>query len=320
MTNRRSFLKKSTGCGAHLLGLSAFGFGAGAQAFAAGKKNKVVASERWGRLEEITPGVWALISTGFQTRDYTTLCNGGIIAGKTGVLAIEGTNSPKGAKWLKAQAEKLAGRAPTDMVVTHYHGDHVNGHSGYHGEDSSLKTWVTPPSRAVAELTFKRAKPPITPFQNVQELSMKKTTEIDLGGRTVSIVPRKGHTMSDVTIEISDPKVVWTGDLFFNRVFPNYGDSTPNLLNDYATEMSKLDDEAIVVPGHGQIADQAAIKVYQTFLKEVQMAATKSHEAGKDPLAAAAEYSLPRSLKEWLVWSPQNIKRAFVAWHRVLDQ
>ena len=318
--NRRRFLEKSTSCSAHLLGLSAFGLGAGAQAFAAGKKNKVVATEKWGRLEEITPGVWALISTGFRTRDYTTLCNGGIIAGKTGVLAIEGTNSAKGAKWLKAQAEKLAGRAPTDMVVTHYHGDHSNGHSGYHGKDSALKTWVTAPSRAVAEWTFKKAKPPIVPFQNVQELSTEKTTEIDLGGRTVSIVPRKGHTMSDVTIEISDPKVVWTGDLFFNRVFPNYGDSTPNLLNDYANEMSKLDDETIVIPGHGQAADQAAIKVYQTFLKEIQMAATKSHEAGKDPLAAAAEYSLPKSLNEWLVWSPQNINRAFQAWHRVLSK
>ena len=316
--DRRRFIKQTTSCSAHLAALSAFGLGAGSKAFATQGKHKIVAEEKWGRLEEITPGVWALISTAFDSKDYTTVCNGGIIAGDKGVLAIEGTMRPKGAKWLKAQAEKLAGRAPTDLVVTHFHGDHVNGHAGYHGDDSSMRTWVTQSTKTAAEKNFAKAKPAISAFQDVQKISADETTKIDLGGRSVSLVPRNGHTQSDVTIEISDPKVVWTGDLFFNRVFPNYGDSTPNLLNTYATEMDALDDDVIIIPGHGQIADQAAVTIYREFLTTVEDAATAAHKAGKTADASAAEFKLPKGLEDWFIWSPENVKKAFNAWYRVL--
>jgi len=40
-----------------------------------------------------------------------------------------------------------------------------------------------------------------------------RPTEVDLGDRSLIIVPRRGHTASDVTIEISDPSVVFCGDL-----------------------------------------------------------------------------------------------------------
>ena len=316
---RRQFIKQSTSSSAHLAALSAFGLGAGGKAFAAKGKHKIVAEEKWGRLEEITPGVWALISTAFTSKDFSTVCNGGIIAGEKGVLAIEGTMRPKGAQWLKAQAEKLAGRAPTDLVVTHFHGDHVNGHTGYHGKESSPRTWITKSTKVAAEKNFAKAKPVITAFNDVQEINAEETTKIDLGGRSVSLVPRNGHTQSDVTIEISDPKVVWTGDLFFNRVFPNYGDATPNLLNTYASEMDELDDEAIIVPGHGQIADQVAVGIYQEFLTVVEVAATAAHKAGKPAKVSAAEFKLPKGLADWLIWSPSNVEKAFKAWYRLLS-
>jgi len=310
--NRRNFIQQSSSCSAYLTGLAAFGLN---DLFAKEVKRKVVATEKWGRLEEIAPGTWAMISTAFDRKDFTTVCNSGIIAGETGVLVIEGTMQKKGAAWIAAQAQKLTGKAPTDLVVSHFHGDHVNGHSGY----PKPKTWVTAPTQKAAEKNFAKAKPPIPAFHDVQTLSPTKPTEIDLGGRSVKIVPRKGHTSSDVTIEISDPQVIWTGDLYFNRVFPNYGDSIPNLLNDFAKELDDLDDSAVIVPGHGTLADQAAIKVYREFLNEIESSVKKAHKAGTPAKEAAKAYKLPKSLDDWLVWSPSNISRAFNAWYRILE-
>lgn len=314
--NRRNFLTNTASCSGYLAALATFGIGSASRIFGDEKKGKIVAEAKWGYLQEIAPGVYALISTGFTSRDYTTVCNSGIVAGKTGTLVIEGTMTPKGAAWLAAQAVKLTGRAPTDLVVSHYHGDHVNGHTGYEVGGKKPKTWVTAATREAAEENFGYADPKIAKFHDVQVVGTDQPTEIDLGGRSVAIVPRKGHTSSDVTIEISDPEVVWTGDLYFNRIFPNYGDATPPLLNDYADHLASRED-AIVVPGHGPIADQAAIAVYDEFLKTIESAARDAQKAGTPAAEAAKAYKLPKELEDWLIWSPKNITRAFDAWYRV---
>ncbi|MDB4673551.1 MBL fold metallo-hydrolase, partial [Verrucomicrobiales bacterium] len=160
--------------------------------------------------------------------------------------------------------------------------------------------------------------PKIPGFKNVQSLGTTATTEIDLGGRTVRVLPKSGHTSSDVIIETSDPKVVWTGDLFFNRIFPNYGDATPPLLDTFATDMLEFESDTIIVPGHGPIAGRPAVELYQNFLAEIRSAATAAHKAGTPAKKAAAAYKLPDSLSDWLVWSPQNIQKAFAAWYRTM--
>ena len=311
---RRSFLQSTASCSAHLAGLAAF---AGhRQIFAKASPGKVVAETKFARLEQVAPGVFAMISTAFDTKDFTTVCNGGIIAGETGVLAIEGTMQPAGASWLAGQAKALTGRHPTDLIVTHFHGDHVNGHPGYIIEGTSPKTWITESTRKAAEENFANADPKIPSFKNVQPLATTGATEIDLGGRTVRILPKSGHTASDATIETSDPKVVWTGDLFFNRVFPNYGDATPPMLDTFATEMLGFGSDTIIIPGHGPVAGQPAVKLYQDFLAEIRSAATTAHKAGTPSERASTDYKLPDSLSDWIVWSPENIKKAFAAWYR----
>jgi len=318
--NRRHFLNQSTGCTAHIYALSCLGGGAFAKrAFAAQDGRKVVAKEKWGRLEGLGEGVWALISTPFDTKDFTTVCNGGIVAGKTGVLAIEAMMQPAGAKWLAEQAVALTGRKPTDVVMTHYHRDHTAGHPGYIFDGKGPKMWLTEPTQKGAEESFAEADSAPPEFLGVERVGTDKPLVIDLGGRAVKVVPRKGHTSSDLTIEVSDPKVVWTGDLFFNRMFPNYGDSQPDLLAGYAAEMTRLDKEVVIVPGHGPLADQSAVQLYQGFLRVVEEAAVKAHESGNPPEKSAEQFKLPESMDEWLIWSPENVKKAFAAWYRVLD-
>ena len=278
--------------------------------------DKVVAKEKWAHIEKISDGIFAIVSTPFESRDYTTVCNGGIIVGDKGVLVVEAYMQQAGAKWVTDQAKALSKKLPTDVVVTHYHGDHSSGHQGFVRDAKSPRMWLTDSTRTNAEKSFKQQKKD-NAFDNVKKVAPDKPTEIDLGNRKVKVVPRAGHTQSDVTIEVSDPRVIFCGDLFFHRMFPNYLDATPSKLNLFAAEMKK-EKGAIFVPGHGPVCGKNEITKYIDFLGYVETNVKDAFKKGQTTEEAAKAFKLPKRLEEWVIWSPQVVKRSYDAWYQEL--
>lgn len=315
--HRRSFISGCLSCSAHVLGLAHFAPSLLRSAFGQQQERKVLVEEKWGRLEEVSEGVLALISTPFSSRNFTTVCNGGLVVGDKGILAIESFMQPKGATWLAEQSKKLMGKWPTDIVSTHFHGDHTSGHKGYFVRGNKPNVWLTEFTRKSAEKSFADRKMDSNDFENVSVIDEKKGAVVDLGNRKVMLVNRSGHTNSDVTIEVVDPKVVWCGDLFFNRMFPNYGDAIPSRLEKYLESIT-AEKDVTYVPGHGPVADLTAMKQYKSLLRFVREAATDAFKAGDEIEASVKSFKLPDSLSEWAIWSPDNAKRAYVAWYREL--
>src|SRR5215203_5111353 len=103
--SRRDFLSQTSSCAAHLA-LAAAALPGPLRARWARAVDDVVAREPFGALQRVAEGVWALVSTPLLG-DRTTVCNGGVIAGRSGVLAIEGFMQPAGAAWLAGKAREL---------------------------------------------------------------------------------------------------------------------------------------------------------------------------------------------------------------------
>ena len=315
MFSRRSFIQSSV-CGAHMLALAQFNPHLTRRIFQQDEDKNIVVKENCGYIQKLSEGVWALVSTPFDNKDFTTVCNSGIIAGKDRVVVVEAFMQPKGAQWMSEQAFKLTGKRPTDIICTHFHGDHTAGHAGFEHEKQNPNIWLTPFTRKSASASLKKQKGN-SEFKNVKLLSANQPTKIDLGGKTVTVHPRSGHTDSDVTIEITDPNIVWCGDLFFNRMYPNYGDAKPRQLNEFADKLVRSTD-TLYVPGHGPVADAAALTAYRDFLKFVEAAATNSFKSGKAAVEGAKSFELPESLKDWLVWSDDVVIRSYNAWYKTL--
>lgn len=314
---RRDFLRQTGSCAAHLA-LAATVLPPGlARRWTALAGGRVVAAEPFGRLEAVGDGVWALISTPLGG-DFTTVANGGIVAGSSGVMVIEGLMQPAGATWLAEQARTLTGRWPTHAVLTHYHSDHVNGLAGFAAGGPAPKLFATAATRDQArDKNLPAAPTRVARLDDVVVLDRTAATEVDLGGRVARIDPMAGHTASDVVVSVAEPAVLFAGDLIWNGMFPNYVDAAPIELAQTVRTL-RAGPTRVVVPGHGPIAAPADVDRYLAVLEAVEAAAREAHRRGQPATEAGAAFALPARLGEWTLFTKQFMPTAFQAWYRQL--
>lgn len=315
--SRRRFMQLA---GASSLGL--FSDALGLQAASRQGESSTVADGPWGHIDKLGEGIWGIVSTPLARDDWTTLCNGGIVAGTDRVLVIESFAGPDGARLVAQQARELSGRWPTDVVVTHYHGDHANGLEGFVTGDSRPQIWMTATTRKlVLEADAQRDDSP-DPMRkemldSAQLIDPENVLQLDLGGLDLKIHPRRGHTASDVTVELEEPSIVFCGDLVWNRMFPNFRDTLPSAL---ATSIRALSRQSATtyVPGHGPLATDADVARFTDLIDSVEAAARMGIDKGVPAAVAAAGFQLPQAVEDWHLFRESYFEVAIGAWYKEL--
>ncbi|MNC92421.1 hypothetical protein D3C83_88470 [compost metagenome] len=74
------------------------------------------------------------------------------------------------------------------------------------------------------------------------------------------------------------------------------------------------------VPGHGSLADRAAVVSYLSLLDDVEAAARRAIESGIPAADAARGYRPPGELGDWVLFGDRYYAVAFGAWERELRQ
>jgi glyoxylase-like metal-dependent hydrolase (beta-lactamase superfamily II) len=314
--NRREFLNASGSCLGYLGFFAATMPSLLAQDFGRRAEGEIVQAESWGRIEKLGEGVWACISTPLAggSDAMRTFCNGGIVAGRTGVVVVEGFASDAGARWIADIAERVTNRRPTHVVLTHYHGDHSAGLGGYQQGGSGVGYLTT----AVTRDLLRPSRQAVAEILGAAELvTASAPTVIDLGGRRVTIISRSGHTPSDLSVAVDDPPTVFAGDLIWNGLFPNYVDALPSVLSREVRALVR-DDRWLIVPGHGSRPDRGALSRYLGLLDFIEDAAKRGFVAGRSAEETARDLVLPPSLGEWKLFGETYYQVALRAWEREL--
>lgn len=270
---------------------------------------RIVAHEPWGTLEQVGNGTWAMLSTPLV--DRTTLCNGGLIAGRDAVLMIEAFGTDAGARWMSDQSLALTGRRPTHVLVTHYHADHTAGIAAATAQGATLH--LTARTRDL--ILERNTNPARELLAGASIIDASRESTLELGARRVTLRPLEGHTGSDIAVSADDGATLFAGDLVWYEMFPNFVDATPSRLS---ASVRALRSPAVhtVIPGHGTRTDAAGLEHFVTLLDAVESAARSALARGATAEQAGQAFRMPAGMEQWTLFNARYYERAIGAWLR----
>lgn len=214
---------------------------------------------------------------------------------RTGAILVDSQFAPLHGK-IKAAITAVTPQPVKYLVNTHFHGDHTGGNEAFANEGTTIVAHVkvrTKLKKGSANFLTGAQNPPapkaawpVTTYTNQLKLS--------LPGRIAELRhPDNAHTDGDTYIYFKTANVIATGDTFTNGRYPNIdtlnGGNIKGMIAATDAFLKLANDKTKIVPGHGPLANKAALADYRTMLMTARDRMTKLIKEGKtedDVLAA----------------------------------
>jgi glyoxylase-like metal-dependent hydrolase (beta-lactamase superfamily II) len=234
-------------------------------------------------ITEIARDVWVI-----PDRRVPLVPNIGVIGGEDAVLVVDTAMGPANGARVLAAAQQQAGGKRLLLTITHFHPEHGFGAQVF--RDAATIVYnraqldeLHDKGAGYVEL-FRTFGPAVAAaLEGVElvdphEVYEGGETELDLGGRTAQLRTwGVAHTRADQVVFLPEERILFTGDLVEERIFPIYPYFPPDDAdvdgNRWIEVLSRLEelDPAVVVPGHGAVGDVAVIaaaREYHELLRE----------------------------------------------------
>ena len=198
--------------------------------------------------------------------------NIGVSIGNDGTLIVDDQFATLTNKIAAAIAE-LTDRPVNIVVNSHFHYDHTDGNENFGragayivAHDNSRKrmesTQVLAGSGRVQEAYDTVGLPKITFFDSMR---------FYFNGNAVDIVKTgNGHTDGDAQIYFREANVIHTGDMFVRYGLPfidqSNGGTMDGMIDALMNIASLIDDDTIIIPGHGQLSSRDDLLDYRAML------------------------------------------------------
>lgn len=208
-----------------------------------------------------------------------------VLNGSDGKLVVDSFVQPA---WpsLKQLLDGL-GKPPVKLLIdTHWHFDHTDNNQQFRQAGAAILAQVNTKKRMsqthdLLGMHFTPSPAAALPTQTFVDLH-----KLQMNGERVEAgrIP-PAHTDTDAYVHFARANALHMGDVFFNGIYPFIDASTGGSINGQiagATLGLKLSDNATkIVPGHGPVADKAALTAYRDMLVTVRDRVQKLKTSGR---------------------------------------
>lgn len=250
-------------------------------------------------MQEIADGVFAYVQPN-GSHGNAGYSNAGLIVGPDYCVVIDtlGTNAMHEA-FLAAIAE-VTTKPVTRVLLTHHHVDHVLGTHRFPAATvvshrACRANLLAGGPHAAARWAAKR--PHFAPDLDgipvvLPDLTFEDRVHLHLGHREIIFFhPGVAHTDGDAAAWLPGERILFAGDLFFNRVCPAAFAGSIDGWIDAVKAMLAMDAD-IFVPGHGPVSGKEDLSAMLEYLELIVMHSRTGHAAGLSAERVAAEMEL----------------------------
>jgi cyclase len=222
-----------------------------------------------------------------------------VAVGKDGIIMVDGQYAPLHDK-IKAAIEAISKKPIKYLINTHFHGDHTGGNELFARDGATIVSQVNVKNRLAAGTSngLTGAKTPPAPPAALLSDTYSNFSKIRLEGRVADLKHiANAHTDGDTYVWFKTANVLSTGDTFTNGRYPNIdfanGGNIRGMITATDAYLKLVNARTRIVPGHGPLADKAALMEYRTMLISAHDRMAKLVREGKseDEVVAAKPFA-----------------------------
>ncbi len=202
--------------------------------------------------------------------------NIGVSAGEDGVFLIDDEYAPLTEK-IKAAVAAINRKPIRFLLNTHWHGDHTGGNENLGQGGVLIVAHENVRKRMSVEQFIEAFKEKVaaSPKLALPVVTFTDAVTFHLNGEEIHAVHvPPAHTDGDAIIHFRKANVVHMGDCFFNGLYPfidvSSGGSIEGVIAAADRVLGMTDAATKFIPGHGPLADRAALTGFRDMLKTVR--------------------------------------------------